>query len=227
VKRSGAKTTGFLQKFNSHFVKIRIKYLFYKHALLNIILRVSYVLTNIQMKDDKKLAALRDFILSAEKSIQAAKKMLAGMEGGKESKKEVDYSEDIKSLSSYESENDKIIEGVFTGESMFGADGNLYPVPQNYASKSLLVQGSKLKAVIHEDGKITYKIIEEIPYETSIGIVTKNGEKFQILANGKTYNTLMASVTYLKLEVGESVSIRVPKGKDATFAALEAKIPKI
>jgi hypothetical protein len=43
-------------------------------------------------------------------------------------------------LSSYRSGDDKIIEGVFTGEGMLGSDGNIYPVPQNYASKSLLVQ---------------------------------------------------------------------------------------
>jgi hypothetical protein len=47
---------------------------------------------------------------------------------------------------------------------MLGTDGNMYPVPQNYASKSLLVQGSKLKAIIEKSGRIKYKIISEIPY---------------------------------------------------------------
>ena len=57
---------------------------------------------------------------------------------------------------------------------MLGSDGNIYPVPQNYASKSLLVQGSKLKATIQTSGKILYKIIEEIPHELKTGIITKN-----------------------------------------------------
>jgi hypothetical protein len=36
----------------------------------------------------------------------------------------------------------------------------------------------------------------------------------------------MASITFLKAEIGDSVSIRVPKGKEATYAALEAVLPK-
>lgn len=81
---------------------------------------------------------------------------------------------------------------------MLGSDGNIYPVPQNYASKSKLVQGSKLKAIIHADGKITYKIIEEIEHETKIGILTKDKDRFHIIADGKTYNTLLAAVTFIK-----------------------------
>ena len=46
----------------------------------------------------------------------------------------------MEGLSTYSSGTDKIVEGVFTGESMLGSDGNIYPIPQNYASKSLLVQ---------------------------------------------------------------------------------------
>lgn len=94
---------------------------------------------------------------------------------------------------------------------MLGSDGNTYPVPQNYASKSHLVQGSKLKAIIAGDGKIVYKIIEEIPYETKIGIIATNRDKFQVIADGKAYNILMASVTYLKASIGDTVSLRVPQ----------------
>lgn len=109
---------------------------------------------------------------------------------------------------------------------MLGSDGNTYPVPQNYASKSHLVQGSKLKAIIGGDGKIVYKIIEEMPYETKIGLIAANRDKFQVVSDGKAYNLLMASVTYLKAQIGDTVTLRVPKGKEATYAALEAIIPK-
>ncbi len=109
---------------------------------------------------------------------------------------------------------------------MLGADGNTYPVPQNYASKSLLVQGSRLKGIIQPNGKITYKIIEEIPYESAVGIVTKNGEKYQITTETKTYNVLMAAVTFHRCEVGDTVSIRIPSGKNATYAVIENIVPK-
>lgn len=177
------------------------------------------------MLDQKKLIAIKDFLDSAQKSVVSAKKILATMTDNAEMKKELEYI-DASDLASYSSGDDKIIEGVFTGESMLGSDSNIYPVPQNYASKSKLVQGSKLKAIIQSDGKITYKIIEEIEHETKIGILTKNKDRFQVIADGKTYNTLLAAVTYLKAELGDSVSIRIPKGKDATYAAIEALLPK-
>jgi hypothetical protein len=109
---------------------------------------------------------------------------------------------------------------------MLGSDGNIYPIPQNYASKSHLVQGSKVKAIIGSDGKITYKIIEEIEYTSQIGLVTMNHDKYQVVSEGKTYNVLTASVTFLKAQIGDTVSLRLPKGKEATFATLDAVIPK-
>lgn len=177
------------------------------------------------MLEQKKFMAIKDFLDSAQKSVIAAKKILATMTDNADLKKELDFL-DTGGLASYSSGDEKIIEGVFTGEAMLGSDGNIYPVPQNYASKSKLVQGSKLKAIIQGDGKITYKIIEEIEHETKIGILTKNKDRYQVIADGKTYNTLLAAVTFIKGEIGDSVSIRIPKGKDATYAAVEAIIPK-
>jgi hypothetical protein len=94
---------------------------------------------------------------------------------------------------------------------MLASDGNTYPVPQNYASKSLLVQGSRLKATIEESGRIKYKIISEIPFTTEIGIVTKTGDKYQIATDTKTYNVLVAAITFHKCNIGDTVTIRIPE----------------
>lgn len=174
--------------------------------------------------DTKKIIAIKDFIVSAEKSIQSAKKILATLVDSKELKKDLDF--DTWWLAAYDSWEDKIVEWVFTGEAMLGSDNNIYPVPQNYASKSHLVQWSKLKAIIKPDGKILYKIIEEIEQETKVGLLTKVQDKYQVIADGKTYNVLLAAVTYLKAEVWDNVSIKVPKWKEATYAAIESIIPK-
>ena len=174
--------------------------------------------------DEKKLKAIRDLLLSAEKSVQGAKRILAGMlpEGESASLDILDTS----SLSTYASDEDKIVEGVFTGEAMLGSDKNLYPVPQNYASKSLLVQGSRLKATIKPNGKIIYKIIEEMEYDTIKGLITKDKEKYQVVADTRVYGVLLAAITFTRAEVGDTVSIRIPRGKEATFAAIVAVIPK-
>lgn len=184
-----------------------------------------YSQKQIMETDQKKIIAVRDLLDAAQKSITSARKILATMTNPDGAKRELEYL-NASNLNSYKSGSEKIIEGVFTGESMLGSDGNTYPVPQNYASKSHLVQGSKLKAIISEDGKIVYKIIEEMPYETKVGLIAANRDKFQVIADGKAYNLLMASVTYLKAGIGDTVSLRVPKGKEATYAALEALIPK-
>ncbi|MFZ4461414.1 MAG: hypothetical protein ACOYN2_02490 [Patescibacteria group bacterium] len=177
------------------------------------------------MTDQKKLAAIRDLLESAGKSVSAARKILATLAGEDGAAEGLEYI-NASGLNNYKSGTDKIVEGVFTGDSMLGSDGAIYPVPQNYASKSHLVQGSKLKAIIASDGKITYKIIEEIPYDTVIGLLTMNREKYQVVSENKTYNVLMASVTFLKAEIGDTVSVRIPKGKEATYAAVDAIIPK-
>lgn len=176
------------------------------------------------MSQDKQIKALRDLVQAAENSIRSARKILDSLLGDIP-RDEFDISSS--DLSSYQSWDDKIVEWVFTGDAMLGPDGSVYPVPQNYSSKSLLVQGSRLKATIESHGGIKYKIIEEIPFETSIGIVTKNGDKYEITTDMKTYKVLMAAITFHKCSVGDTVSIRTPKWKDATYAVIESIIPKI
>lgn len=176
------------------------------------------------INQDEKIKALRDLIHSAQTSINTAKKLLNSMVGWELDNYENDSLDT--EWSSYISWDLTIIEWVFTGESMLWPDGNTYPVPQNYASKSLLVQWSKLKAIIEQNWKIKYKIISEIPYETKVGIITKNGEKYQVNTTDKSYNVLMAAITFHKCDIGDTVSIRVPEWKNATYAVIEAVMPK-
>lgn len=174
------------------------------------------------MTDNKKILAVRDLIDNAQRSITAAKKILTSMSPEWANEPEIDLSW----LMNYKSGSDKIVEGVFTGDAMLGSDGNMYPIPQNYASKSHLVQGSKLKAIIGSEGKIVYKIIEEIEFENQVGLITSNHDKFQVVSCWKTYNVLTASITFLKANIGDTVSIRLPKWKEATYATLDAVLPK-
>ena len=59
-----------------------------------------------------------------------------------------------------------------------------------------------------------------------MGIITKNGEKYQIATDTKVYNVLLAAITFHHCNVGDTVSIRIPEGKDATYAVIETVIPK-
>ena len=51
----------------------------------------------------------------------------------------------------------RVIEGVFDGQHMIGSDGRQYLVPQNYASKSKLVEGDILKLTIQPNGSFLFK----------------------------------------------------------------------
>ena len=51
---------------------------------------------------------------------------------------------------------EEIIEGVFNGFQMIGPDGQEYQIPENYASKSKLVEGDLLKFTITQQGRFLY-----------------------------------------------------------------------
>jgi len=174
----------------------------------------------------KKIAAIRDFIETAEKSIKNAKKLLREVleEENLDLSSEVNL--DTGWLNKYSSGDSKIIEGVFTGEEMLGADKHTYPVPVNYASKSKLVQGDKLKLTIEGNGRMLYKQIAPIERETKVWLLTSDNGKFQVIADWVAYNVLTAAVTHFKGEIGDSITIVLPKGKEANFAAIETVIPK-
>lgn len=183
------------------------------------------------MNQNKKLQAAYELLISSQKSLQNAKKILEelgvsvyGDSRSKSKKPEENFS--LQWLSSYADHESKIIEGVFTGDAMFAVDGNMYPVPHNYACKSHLVQGSKLKATIDASGKILYKIISEIPYEHKKWLLVESNGKYQVIADGKAYHVLPAAVTFLKAQIGDMLSIRIPEGKDATYGAPDVVIPK-
>lgn len=115
----------------------------------------------------------------------------------------------------------KVIEGVFDGQTMIDAEGKKYPVPANYASKSKLVAGDILKLTIMPDGKFIYKQIGPVDRKSVIGILQQDGIHFFVMANGKKYNVLLASVTYFKANPGNEVTIIIPANEDSDWACIE------
>lgn len=174
----------------------------------------------------KRIQAIRDFIDTAEKSLKNAKKLLKEILEEENINLSADLELDTKGLSKYDSGDSKIIEGVFTGEDMFGADKNHYPVPVNYASKSKLVQGDRMKLTIDGSGKMLYKQIKQIDREIKIGLLTQTNGKYQVISDGVAYDVLTAAVTHFKAEIGDTVTVLIPAGKEATFGAIEAVMPK-
>jgi hypothetical protein len=166
-----------------------------------------------------KIQALRDMVMSAEKTIQGAKAMLLQLEGKKKSGRPRKV--DLDTVSG------TVIEGTFDGQIMLGTDGKQYPVPANYASKSKLVEGDMLKLTITDNGAFLYKQIGPIDRRHAIAVVTQdeNGN-YYVLADGKPFRVLLASITYFKAAPGDEVAIVTPQDPDATWAAIENVIQK-
>lgn len=174
-----------------------------------------------------KIALALEMIEGAEASIRSAKQILYEVVGDPSLAKKRKMEEALEDLSSpSELGNEKIIEGVFDGEKMIGADKRTYVVPANYASKSKLVAGDILKLTILEDGRLMYKIIGPIEKKHIMGTLTYDDGKYKVIAEGKLFNVLLASVTYFKGEVGDKVSLIVPQIQDTDWGAIEAIIPQ-
>lgn len=121
------------------------------------------------------------------------------------------------------SETEKVVEGVFDGESMIGADGERYDVPANYASKSKLVEGDILKLTINNMGAFVYKQIKPIERIRKVGELEQDEQSLQYYAveDGKKWKLLTASVTYFKGEEGDEVIFLIPAEGGSRWAAVE------
>lgn len=193
--------------------------------LFSILLIHPLKIKNKNMENKKTIEAIRDFIITAEKSIKNAKMLLRDVLETEGISLNSPVAFDTSNLHSYTSDDAKIIEGVFTGEEMLWSDNNKYPVPANYASKSKLVQGDKLKLTIAANGKMLYKQIAPIEREIKVGLLIKEKDKFQVIVGWNTYDLLTAAVTHFKAEIGDNISIIVPAGKAATFGAIDMVLP--
>jgi hypothetical protein len=170
-------------------------------------------------KASEKIQTLREMIYSAEKTLQGAKAMLLQLEGKKKvgrKKKAVD-----------EEDEGRIIEGTFDGQIMIGMDGKQYPVPANYASKSKLIEGDLLKLTITSDGSFIYKQIGPAERKRLIGAVNQDTDgNYFIIADGKPYRVLLASITYFKVEPGDEVTLVVPRDINSDWGSIENVIQK-
>ena len=181
------------------------------------------------MDKTANLALVMQMIDAAEKNIQSAKQLLreaGGVSGGSgRHSSSAAIFEKASAMSS--SDGDKVIEGVFDGQNMIGPEGKQYPVPANYASKSKLVEGDMLKLTIAEDGSFIYKQINPVERRKVMGLLMQDEKgDYKVIAEGKTYKVLLASLTYFKADAGDEVTIVLPQDIESEWAAVEHVIKR-
>lgn len=178
------------------------------------------------MSDDK-LLQIQELIDSASSSLKTANALLRDITGIIDPDKERHAARASATASAAGATVDgKVVEGVFDGQNMIDGEGQSYPVPANYASKSKLVEGDGMKLTITDEGKFIYKQIAPIDRKTIVGVLIQEDGQYKVLADGKIYRVLLASVTFYRAEVGDQVTILLPEGMEAVWGAIEAVIPK-
>lgn len=171
----------------------------------------------MEEQNQDKIDSVKQKIENLEKELENAKRLLAELSGEKEAE---EINEKVKN-------GGKVIEGIFNGQSMTSS-GKEYPVPANYASKSKLVEGDVLKLTITDDGSFIYKQIGPIDRERIIGRLVQqdNGQYVAITKDNRSFNVLLASVTYFKAKPNDEVTLVIPKNRPSSWAAIENVIKR-
>ncbi len=166
--------------------------------------------------DPRTLALIQQRLDEAERNIQYIRQALQESSENGGSLRE-SANEEIEPMA-----GERVIEGVFDGQNMQGNDGEEYPVPPNYASKSKLVEGDIMKLTIGADGSFTYKQIGPVERRRIVGhlVVDEHGN-FGVETPEKTYRILLASVTFYKAEVNDEVTVLLPVNGEAEWGAVE------
>jgi hypothetical protein len=175
----------------------------------------------IQEKErEAKIQELREIIANAQETISSATQLLSAIQGTTPTEMPI-------SQTNEQEEDGQAIYGYFDGQIMIGDDGRQYPVPANYASKSKLVEGDKLKLNITPDNRFVYKQIGPVQRNYLIGLVKKDAKgNFTIQTPEKEYQVLLAAATYFKIEEGDEVTLIVPQGKTTIWGAIENVLQK-
>ncbi|MDP2587539.1 MAG: hypothetical protein Q8P33_02070 [bacterium] len=171
------------------------------------------------MSSSNKLSTAFELLRDAEDKIATARHLLqsAGDVGLEETTTRTRRQFNVGSTGEH-----SVVEGIFDGQSMIGADKKIYPIPANYASKSKLVEGDTLKLTIVEDGSFIYKQIGPIDRKTVRGLLARDERgEYRVSVGAKNYRVLLASVTYFKGLPGDEITLVIPSSGSATWAAIE------
>jgi hypothetical protein len=166
------------------------------------------ILENTQANIKKALQLLRDKNIDAQTLLDTLKETKNASQG-------FDLEES--------GEEERIIEGVFTGEKMVSGEGVEYNVPANYASKSKLVEGDILKLTISRDGSFIYKQIGPVERKQLVSNLAQNEatSEWYAVYDNQRWKLLTASVTYFHGLPGDEVVILIPKDSKSKWAAVE------
>ena len=180
------------------------------------------------MSTNKKLDTILSLLEICESNIKSAKAMLSQYSNPENTTSQPNFSNSFAMQTS--SDDSEVIDGYFDGENMMGDNNQLYLIPQNYASKSQLVVGDKLKWTLVKDPisntyKEMYKLTNPVLREKVVGKFIIDGNTYAVMVDGYTspIKILKASATFamknMNLQIGGDVAIYIPKHGTPSWGA--------
>lgn len=119
------------------------------------------------------------------------------------------------------------IEGVFDGAHMVTAEGEKFEVPANYAAKSKLLFGTKLKMITEED-KTIFKQVDKPEAKEIEGILSKKEGKWHILADSGSYRVSDVAAQFHGATANCGAIALIPAANlKAPFAALVKLVKEV
>lgn len=113
------------------------------------------------------------------------------------------------------------VEGVFDGFYMVTDAGEKIEVPANYAAKSRLIFGDRLKRV-EEDGKQVFKQITKVERKKATGVVSKKEGKWYVLTDSGSYRISDVAADFNGIQLNQEIEVVIPADNlNAPFAALD------
>jgi hypothetical protein len=178
----------------------------------------------------KKIENILNLIEIAENNLKNAKALLQQSLGDSTHYTSTPTSSSAPSLRSTEEDKAlEVVEGFFNGESMIGDNGQTYIVPPNYASKTQLVVGDRLKWILTNEREV-YKLIQPVDRDRVKGTFSIEGDSYIVLVDAypNPIKILKASATYamknLGLKIGDEVAILIPKDATPTWGAFSSVV---
>lgn len=113
------------------------------------------------------------------------------------------------------------VEGYFDGQYLISDDGRKTEVPGNYAAKSRLVYGDRLKVFV-EGGKQIFKQITKAERKKIEGVLSKKEGKWCLLANEGTYRIADLAADFNNAGLNDKAYAYIPANNlNVPYAALD------
>ncbi len=175
----------------------------------------------------KKIASILSLIEISQNNLKVAKEQLIAYSQEKGFSAEEILAAPRRPINNEEYDALEVIEGFFDGESMIGDNGKTYPVPPNYASKTQLIIGDRMKRILTTTRE-SFKLIKPAERERVVGTFDIQGDTYLVVVEGHALpvRILKASATFamknLGLQPGDKVAVIVPKDSEAIWGALSS-----